>query len=254
MKMAEGKSFSEDFSSPNQIIFNETAIKQMGLKNPVGQRVTVEGEERTIVGVVKDFNFESLYEKVKPCALFVAPVQYAPTISVRIKAGVEKATLKNLEKVYATLYPGQTFEYRYMDDDYQQLYSSEQRVSVISKYFATIAILISCLGLFGLAAFAARQRTKEIGIRKVMGSTTKEIAGLLTGDFTKMVMVAIVIGLPIGYFITQNWLENFAYKIELSWWMFALAGLLTLGIALLTVSWQSWRAATRNPVEALRYE
>ncbi|MBN2637761.1 MAG: ABC transporter permease, partial [Bacteroidales bacterium] len=196
MQIADGKPFSEDFNSPDQIIFNEAAIKQMGLKNPVGQRVTVEGEERTIVGVVKDFNFESLYEKVKPCALFVAPVQYAPTISVRIKAGAEKATLKNLEKVYAELYPGQTFEYRYMDDDYQQLYSAEQRVSVISKYFAAIAILISCLGLLGMSFYTAERKTKEIGIRKVMGSSEIGIAKLLSGEFTKLVIIAIVVATP----------------------------------------------------------
>jgi ABC-type antimicrobial peptide transport system permease subunit len=254
MKMAEGRAFSEDFNSPNQVIFNETAIKQMGLKNPVGQKVSAEGEEMTIVGVVKDFNFESLYEKVKPCALFVAPVQYAPTVSVRIKAGAEKATLKNLEKVYTELYPGQTFEYRYMDDDYQQLYSAEQRVSVISKYFAAIAILISCLGLFGLAAFTAQQRTKEIGIRKVMGSGTAEIVKLLSADFTRLVVIAIVISIPIGYIIIHRWLGNFAYRIELHWWYFAGAGVVTLLITWFTVGMQTVKAALINPVECLKEE
>ncbi len=252
MEMAEGKAFSE--GSPNPIIFNETAIKQMGISNPVGQKVSVEGEERIIVGVIKDFNFESLYEKVKPCALFVAPVQYAPTISVRISAGAEQTTLQNLEKVYAGFYPGQTFEYRYMDDDYQQLYAAEQRVSILSKYFAGLAILISCLGLFGLAAFTAERRTKEIGIRKVMGSSATEIVKLLSGDFTRLVVAAIVISVPVSYVIIHRWLESFAYRIDLKWWYFAGAGVITLLIAWITVGMQTVKAALVNPVECLKEE
>ncbi len=254
MKMAEGKSFSENFNSPDQIIFNETAIKKMGLKSPVGKKISVEGEEKIIIGVVKDFNFESLYEKVKPSALFVAPVQYAPTVSVRIKAGAEKTTLENLKKFYTELYPGQTFEYRYMDDDYQQLYAAEQRVSIISKYFTAIAILISCLGLFGLTAFTAQQRTKEIGIRKVMGSGVTEIVKLLSADFTRLVVIAIVISVPIGYIIIHRWLANFAYRIELHWWYFAGAGVITLLITWVTVGIQTVKAALINPVECLKEE
>jgi ABC-type antimicrobial peptide transport system permease subunit len=167
---------------------------------------------------------------------------------------MEKTALQNLGKIYANHYPGQTFDYRYMDDDYQQLYVAEKRVSVLSKYFAGLAILISCLGLLGMSFYTAERKTKEIGIRKVMGSSEIGIAKLLSGEFTKLVIMAILIATPVSYLITHQWLENFAYKTNLSWWIFALAGLLALGIALLTVSWQSWRAATRNPVEALRYE
>ena len=254
MKMAEGKAFSEDFGTPNQIIFNETAIKQMGLKDPVGRKVMVEGEEKTITGVVEDFNFESLYEKVKPCALFVAPVEYAPTISVRIKAGAEKTTLESLKKFYSDLYPGQTFEYRYMDDDYQHLYVSEQRISVISKYFAAIAILISCMGLFGLAAFTAEKRTKEIGLRKAMGSSVTQIVKLLSADFTRLAIIAIVISMPIGYMIIHRWLGNFAYRIELHWWYFAGVGVMTLLITWFTVGMQTVKAALINPVECLKEE
>ena len=254
MEMATGKAFSEDFGSSNQVIFNETAIKVMGLTDPVGQNISVEGEEMQIIGVVKDFNFESLYEKVKPCALFVAPIQYAPKVSVKIKAGMEKATIETLKKIYQKQYPGQAFDFKYMDDDYQQLYVAEQRVSALSKYFAGLAILISCLGLFGLAAFSAEIRTKEIGIRKVMGSSTTEIVKLLSGDFTRLVVIAIVIALPLGYLIVNRWLESFAYHIDLKWWYFAGTGLITMLIALLTIGMQTMKAATRNPVEALRYE
>jgi ABC-type antimicrobial peptide transport system permease subunit len=207
-----------------------------------------------IIGVVKDFNFESLYEKVKPCALFVAPIQYAPKVSVKIKAGMEKETIETLRKIYQKQYPGQAFDFKYMDDDYQQLYVAEQRVSALSKYFAGLAILISCLGLFGLAAFSAEIRTKEIGIRKVMGSSTTEIVKLLSGDFTRLVVIAIVIALPLGYLIVNRWLESFAYHIDLKWWYFAGTGLITMLIALLTIGMQTMKAATRNPVESLRYE
>jgi len=254
MEMADGKAFSEDFGTSGQVIFNETAVKMMGLTNPVGQKVFIEGEEMNIVGIIKDFNFESLYEKVKPCVLFVAPVQYAPNVSVKIKSGMEKTALQNLEKIYANHYPGQIFDYRYMDDDYQQLYVAEKRVSVLSKYFAGLAILISCLGLLGMSFYTAERKTKEIGIRKVMGSSEIGIAKLLSGEFTKLVIMAILIATPVSYLITHKWLESFAYKTSLSWWIFALAGLIALGIALLTVSFQSWKAATKNPVEALRYE
>ncbi len=254
MEMAAGKAFSEDFGSPNQAIFNETAIKTMGLTDPIGQTVSIEGEDMQIIGVVKDFNFESLYEKVKPCVLFAAPIQYAPKVSVKIKAGMEKVCLENLRKVYTKYYPGQIFEFKYMDDDYQQLYVAEQRVSALSKYFAGLAILISCLGLFGLASFTAESRTKEIGIRKVMGSSTTEIVKLLSGDFTGLVIFAIIIALPVGYLIAHRWLESFAYQINLKWWYFAGAGLATLLIALFTVSIQTMKAALVNPVECLKDE
>jgi ABC-type antimicrobial peptide transport system permease subunit len=254
MKMAAGKAFSEDFGSPDQVVFNETAIKTMGLTDPVGQQVTIEGEEKQIIGVIEDFNFESLYEKVKPCVLLVAPIQNAPKVSARIKAEAEKATLESLGKTYQKHYPGQTFDYKYMDDDYQRLYVAEQRVSALSKYFAGLAILISCLGLFGLAAFTAGQRTKEIGIRKVLGSTVTEIAQLLSGDFTRMVIIAIVIALPVSYLIADRWLESFAYRIELKWWYFATAGLMTLLIAWFTVGIQTMKSALVNPVECLKEE
>lgn len=254
MKMAAGNAFSEDYGSPNQVIFNETAIKTMGLTDPIGQSVTANGEKMQIVGIINDFNFESLYEKVKPCVLFVAPMQYAPKLSVKIMAGTEKTTLENLKKVYQKYYPGQPFEYRFMDDDSQKLYVSERRVSTLSKYFAGLAILISCLGLFGLTTFTVERRIKEIGIRKVMGSGISEIVRLLTRDFTRLVIIAIGIALPAGYLIDHSWLESFAYRIDLKWWYFAGTGLITLLIAWLTMGLQTIRAAMVNPVECLKEE
>jgi putative ABC transport system permease protein len=254
MQLVAGRSFSEDFGSHDQIIFNEEAIERMGLKDPIGKRVTIGGEERQIVGVVKNFHFESLYEEVKPCVLLVAPLEYAPKISVKIHAGTESVTIENLQKVYQKHNPGQPFDFKFMDDDYDRLYASEQQVSSLTKYFAGLAILISCLGLLGLAAFTAERRLKEIGIRKILGSSVFGIVYLLSADFTKIVFVAIVIALPAGYFITKHWLDSFAFKIELEWWYFIGAGLIALIIAWLTVASQAIKAASTNPVKHLRNE
>ena len=254
MEMIQGRSFLEDFGSPNQIIFNEKAMEVMGLADPMGRSVTIGGEERQIVGIVKNFHFESLYEEVKPCALLLAPIHFAPRVSVKIQAGAEKATIKELHKVYQAHSPDLVFDFKFMDDDYQALYAAEQRVSTLSRYFAGVAILISSLGLFGLAAFTAERRLKEIGIRKILGSSDFGIVRLLSGDFTKMVLVAIAIALPVSYFVAQRWLQNFAFHIDLQWWYFVGAGLLALLIAWFTVGLQTVRAARVNPVECLRDE
>ena len=225
----------------------------MGLENPVGKTFNLWGTDYEIIGIAKNFNFRSFHENIKPFFFRHRP-EDAEKILVKIGAGKEKETIETIEKRYKSFNPGYVFNYSFLSDEYQKQYIAEQRISVLSKYFAGLAILISCLGLFAMSIFAAERRTKEIGIRKVMGSNEIDIAKLLSGEFTKVVAAAIVIGTPIAYLVTHRWLENFAYKTSLSWWIFALAGLLILGIALLTVSWQSWKAATRNPVEALRYE
>ena len=178
----------------------------------------------------------------------------ANTVVVKIQAGEERETITRLEKLYDKFNPGVPFEFRFLDEEYQAHYISEQRVANLSKHFSVIAILISCLGLFGLAAFTAERRIKEIGIRKILGSTNWGIVQLLSGDFTKMVLIAIVIALPISYFIVKNWLESFAYRIDLEWWYFASAGLLALLIAWLTVGFQTVKAARVNPVECLQDE
>lgn len=254
MEMVKGRSFLEDFGSPNQIIFNEKAMEAMGLTDPIGKSVTIGGEERQIVGIVKNFHFESLYEEVKPCVLLLAPMQFAPRISVKIQAGAEKNTIEALQKVYQAHNPELVFDFKFMDDDYQALYVAEQRVSTLSRYFVGIAILISCLGLFGLAAFTSERRLKEIGIRKILGANNLSIIRLLSSDFTKMVLVATFIGLPISYWIAQQWLEDFAYRIDLKWWYFIGAGLIALFIAWLTVGLQTIKAARVNPVTCLKDE
>ncbi len=254
MEVVAGHPFSEDFGATDQLIFNESAIEKMNMEDPVGKRVTINGEERQIVGVVRDFHFESLYEEVKPCAVLLAPMEYAPRISVKIESGSEKAVLASIKNVYGKHMPGVVFDFKFMDEDYQAQYVAEQRVSILSGYFSVFTILISCLGLFGLAAFTAEKRVKEIGIRKVLGASEWKIIALFTRDFAAIVTCAVVVALPLSYYLSQNWLSGFVYRIDLEWWYFAGVGMLTLIIALLTVSFQSVKAALMNPVESLQNE
>jgi putative ABC transport system permease protein len=252
--MLAGRTFSRDFKTDDKnIIFNEAALAVMGISDPLGKTVNLWGETRTIIGVAKDFHFESLHETVKPLFFIVDPSRTLK-IMAKIEAGKEKETIERLEKLYAKFNPGYTFAYQFLDQDYQAQYSSEKRIAVLSKYFAGLAILISCLGLFGLAAFTAERRIKEIGIRKILGSSEFGIVYLLSSDFTKIVIAAIVIALPISYFITTQWLGNFAFKIELQWWYFIGAGFLALMIAWLTVGSQALKAAKADPVKSLRSE
>jgi ABC-type antimicrobial peptide transport system permease subunit len=173
---------------------------------------------------------------------------------VRIEAGNEPEMLSRLQEFYSEFNPGFPFSYRFLDDDYQRLYAAEQRVSVLARYFAALAVIISCLGLFGLVSYTVDRRTKEIGIRKVLGSGEAGIVLLLSGEFTKMVLVSIAIAIPLSYWITSTWLETFAFKTELGWWFFGGSSLLALGIAWLTVSLQTFRAARINPAQCLKEE
>jgi putative ABC transport system permease protein len=250
--MAAGTTFSRDIKPDHQIILNEEAVRQMGLSDPVGKVIKLWGEEKTIVGVAKNFNFESLYEEIKPC--FFQVYAELPNTLVRIQAGTEQETIARLDKLYRQFNPGLAFDFKFLDTSYQALYVSEHRIGILSRYFAFIAILISCLGLFGLAAFTAERRVKEIGIRKIMGASTTGIITLLTADFTKMVLAAIVVAIPISYYLGFTWLQNFAYRIELEWWFFAGAGITALLIAWLTVVAQTIRAAQVNSAECLRSE
>jgi putative ABC transport system permease protein len=258
IKVKEGRSFSREFSTEHsKIIFNETAIKSMGLTDPVGQTINLWGQNKQIVGVMNDFHFESLYENLKPCFLIFSSNEnniIKDNIIVKIKAGTERETIARLQKFYKEYNYGLPFEFKFLDDDFQAFYESESRVAVLSRCFAGIAILISCLGLFGLAAFTAERRRKEIGIRKVLGSSALQIVYLLSGDFTKIVLASMFISLPVSYFITKHWLDSFAYRIDLQVWYFVGAGLITLFIAWITVGTQAIKAALANPVESLRYE
>lgn len=252
-QMKEGRTFAPQFSSDsNAIIFNEAGVRFMGMKDPVGKTVKLWGEDRTIIGIVKDFHYESLHENVKP--LFIRLVPGTGSIVARITAGKEKETIAGLEKVYKQFNPDFDFNYAFMDENFQRMYTSEKRVAILSRYFAGLAILISCLGLFGLAAFTAHRRQKEIGIRKVVGATANNLYVMLSKDFLKLVLIAIVIAIPVSWWATSQWLQGFAYRAPIGAGIFLIAGASTILITLLTVSYQAIKAALANPINSLKSE
>lgn len=255
IEMTAGRSFSRAFSTDTtKIIFNEAAIRVMNLENPVGKTIKLWDQyDLEIIGVVKDFHFQSLHTAVNPLFFRLNPSNTWNTM-IRLEAGKEKETLKTLGDFYTSYNPGFTFEYKFQDEAYARQYAAEQRVATLSGYFAAIAILISCLGLFGLAAFTAERRLKEIGIRKALGSSSTNIVILLSSDFTKMVLISILLGIPASYWLLDQWLQRFAFHIKLEVWFFVTAGLIALFIAWLTVASQAIKAAHVNPVKCLRTE
>ena len=252
-EMVAGRTFQQSFGDEtDKIIFNEAAIEAMGLRDPVGQTVRQWGRDRQIIGVVRDFHLESLYEPVKPA--FVTLGNSVNDILVRVAAGHERRTVEELSAIYEKLNDGFPMTYEFLDTQYDALYQSEMRVARLSKYFAGVAILISCLGLFGLVTFAAQRRRKEISIRKVLGAHPWSIVRLLSADFTKMVLVALAIALPLSYLGARQWLDQFAFHTPLSAWFFLVAGFSVLGIAWLTVGLQTLKAASVNPTLSLKSE
>ena len=252
IRLREGRAFSSDYGDDySSIILNEAAVRKMELKDPVGKIIDMNGESQ-IIGIVADFHYGSLHNQVEPLIFRFDP--HGRNIMVKIKAGTERTTLERLEKVHREFMPEFPFEHTFMDDDYQSLYESESRVAVLSGYFAGLAILISCLGLFGLVTFTARQRRKEISIRKVLGQSTAQVTVMLSGEFAKLILIAILIALPVAYLLTNNWLSSFAYRIPLQIWYFLVAGLAALSVAMLTVGSQAIKAANNNPVDGLRDE
>jgi ABC-type antimicrobial peptide transport system permease subunit len=211
------------------------------------------GKEKQIIGVVKDFHFSSLHEEVSPM-LFHFDKSFMLSIFVKMQAGRPDETIQGIQSLFKDFNPGFTLNYEFLDTNYQAQYEAEQRVSLLSRYFAGIAIIISCLGLFGLAAFTAERRQKEIGIRKILGAGGLQIVKLLSADFTKMVIVAIVIALPISFWAAQSWLKGFAYSIEPEWYYFAGAGAAALCIAWITISFQTIKSLRINPAESLKDE
>lgn len=254
IEMKEGRAFSKKFASDDStVIFNEAAIDMMELKDPIGKRVRLFGRDLEILGVAKNFHFESLHKSVKPLFFILLP-ERTNTIMVKVKSERLEETITKLQAYYSGFTQGLPLEYKFLDEVFQAQYASENRVAVLSRYFAGIAILISCLGLFGLVAFTAERRLKEIGIRKVLGVSEFGIIYLLSRDFTKMVVAAIVIALPLSYLIARHWLNGFAYRIDLELWYFIVAGLIALFIALLTVGFHAIKAARVNPAECLKDE
>ncbi len=252
IKLKAGRNISQNANSLHEVIMNEAAIKAMGIKDPIGKTISFWDEKREIVGIAADFNFESLYQQVKPAFFRVYPIGAA--VMVRLRAGSEEQTIDRVKAAYTRFNPGLAFEYKFLDEDYQQWYASEIRVGVLSRYFAGLAIIISCLGLFGLAAFTAQKRKKEIGIRKVVGASAARIAFLLSREFLTLVGVAIVIAFPLVWIGMHKWLEGFAYRATIGYGVFVITAVAAMLITLLTIGYQSLKAAWANPAESLRTE
>ena len=255
LKLQDGRDFSNDFGTDStSYIVNEEAVKKMGYKNPVGQPVWWGNRQGKIIGILKDFHFNSMHQAIEPLIIRLDENQQWGFILIRTEAGKAKQALAGLEKLCKRLNPKFPFTYQFSDQEYAKLYKSEEVVSTLSNIFAFLAIFISCLGLFGLAMFTAGQRIKEIGVRKVLGASVLNIVALLSSNFLKPVAIGILVAFPISWYTMNRWLENFAYKIDIEWWVFALAGLLIIFIAILTVSFQSIKSALMNPVKSLRTE
>lgn len=258
MEIVEGRAFSTSFPSDSSgVIINEKAAEFWQGENPVGKTVSQYDNQdqlvtHTIVGVIQNFHYESLRSRIQPLALFLGDSKGA--VSMRVQTDDMAGFIGFLEKGWNDMAPGQPFDYSFLDERFDQMYRAEQRVGRIISTFTILAIFIACIGLFGLATFAAQQRTKEIGIRKVLGASLSGLVGLLTKDFLGLVLISLVIAIPIAWYGMNKWLQNFAYSTKLDWWVFAVAGLSAILIAFMTVSFQSLRAALANPVKSLRSE
>jgi putative ABC transport system permease protein len=252
----EGRDFSRSFTTDSfGFILNESAVKLTGMKEPVvGQMIKWNDKEKPIVGVVKDMVMESPYQPIKP-TLFVLYYDWANVITVRLKADKPvRASLAAVEKVFKKYNPGSPFEYKFTDEEYAKKFDDEQRIGNLATLFAILAIFISSLGLFGLASFVAEQRTKEIGVRKVLGASVFNLWGMLSKDFLALVIISCVIAIPIAWYFLSRWLERYEYRTSITWWIFAAAAIGALLITLLTVSFQAIKAAYANPIKSLRTE
>ncbi len=255
LQLAQGRDFSKEYPTDSLgYVVNESAAKIFGYKNPVGKPLTFWGKPGTIVGVLKDFHFNSVHTPINPLVLRLGEDVSWGQALVRTQPGKTKEALASLEKVCKELNPQFPFTYKFSDDEYAKLYKSEQVVHQLANYFAFLAIFISCLGLLGLVMFSSEQRTKEFGIRKVLGASPVTLFNLLSKEFLLLVFVALILATPIAWLAMHSWLQNYVYKIDLSWWMFLVAGIISILIALITVSFQAIRAAVANPVKSLRTE
>ncbi|MDT0606356.1 ABC transporter permease [Croceitalea rosinachiae] len=256
LQLVEGRDFELDKypTDSTAIILNKSAVKLMGFANPLGQTIKDNGTDWHVIGVIEDFVFNSPFQKIEPMVIEGARAWFN---MVHIKLNVQNTTSENLaatEAIFKKYNPNYPFNYEFVDEDYAQKFANEQRTEKLARLFTVLTILISCLGLFGLASYMAQNRIKEIGIRKVLGASASGITKLLSIDFLKLVLVSMLIAIPISWYAMNQWLQDFAYKIDLSWWMFVIAGILALAIAFVTVSYQAIKAAKSNPVNSLRTE
>jgi putative ABC transport system permease protein len=260
IQMVQGRNFSKDMPTDSTaIIVNEAAAKMLGWAKPVGQFLYAPADnmlsrlnKKHIIGVIKNFNFKSLRDNVTPMSLYLD--QDRGALSIRLRSDDIPSLLSQIRSKWEAVASREQFDYSFMDEDFDAQYRAEQRVGGISVTFTVLAIVIACLGLFGLAAYAAEQRTKEIGIRKVLGANVSALVGLLARDFILLVLIAILLAVPLAWWAMHSWLQGFAYRVGISWWLPALAGGGAALIAFITVSFQSIRAALANPIKSLRSE
>ena len=259
MEIIKGRNFSPEFGSDSSAtIINESTAKVLGYDDPIGKKLyTIPGPGQptisyTIVGVVKDFNYESLRKNVGPLCFQLGNGRWAT--AYRVATTDIAGLLKNIESKYKEMAPGMPFSYQFLDDSFDNMYREEQRVGKVALTFSLLAVLIACLGLFGLATYMAEQRTKEIGVRKVLGASVRDIVSMLSKDFLKLVFISFVIAVPVAWWGMNKWLQDFAYRISIGWWIFIAAGVIAMLIALFTVSFQAIKAALANPVKSIRTE
>ncbi len=255
MSIVEGRNpFLPGQGNKTECLINEQAAKSLGLENPIGKQIKKDDETYTVAGILKNANTKSLHTKVDP-QVYLSLDRVRESNPILIKTnGQNESVIRSLSEIWAEYNPEIPFEYHFLDSTYDQLYKTEKTASKIISIGMVIALFLAFMGLYAISHYATERRVKEIGIRKVNGARISEVLILLNRSFIRWILISVFIATPITWFTLSKWLENFAYKTNLSWWIFAIAGILALGIALLTVSWQSWKAATRNPVEALRYE
>ncbi|HWN88430.1 MAG TPA: FtsX-like permease family protein, partial [Chitinophagaceae bacterium] len=261
-QFVSGRDFSRNYATDSSgVVINEAAAQYMELKDPVGETITWKWRENdpkpyTILGVIKDVVMESPYEPIEPTLFFIKPLNGGVNwINIKINPAVAvNSALPKIEAVFKKLVPAAPFDYKFVDQDYALKFAAEERISKLSGFFAVLAVLISCLGLFGLATFVAEQRTKEIGVRKVLGASVFNVWRLLSKEFALLVIISLFIATPIAYYFMNNWLQNYQYRAELAWWIFVAAGSGALIITLLTVSFQAIKAAIANPIKSLRTE
>jgi putative ABC transport system permease protein len=267
MKIKLGRNFSEKFPSDSTaVILNEAALPMFGISdNPIGQKISTFWGERPdgspdpdkirsweIIGVVEDFHFSSMKESIAPLGLFLG--KNDGCISFKFNSSQANEVVQSIEKIWKQLAPGQPFQYSFLDEDFGRMYRTEQRLSNIFLIFAGLAIIIACLGLFALTSFTAEQRTKEIGIRKVLGASVSSIMIMLSKDFGKLVLIAFVIAAPLAWYGADWWLKGYTYKTTIELWVFLFAGLAAVVIAWITMSYQSFKAASNDPVKSLKSE
>lgn len=261
LDMIEGRYFSKDRPADrNSVVINETALAELGIENPLGKRLirdsSIPGEKEffTIIGIVKDFHFESLHQKIRPLALYLLSEEDASYVSIRIRADDIPQTLALIKSQWSKMTSEQYFDYFFLDDHFGGLYKSEEKVVQLFSAFTVLAVLVACLGLFGLASFTTEQRTKEIGIRRVLGARPTRLFALLTKEFSRWILLANLIAWPIAYLVMNPWLQNFPYHTDIKIWIFILAALMTFFMALLTISYHTLRSVAVNPVDTLKHE